>query len=350
MYDVQHRGNQIEVNARSAAASYLSVVGIVIVIFFVGILTRPTDYADIDNYSIYLSQLVHNPPENWYYFEVFSNIYLLILYHLFGNVDAAIVAAHYVLGAMFVIMLWISAPPQRTPWQSLIFMFAFLGALLAFVTLRATPTYFLVTIAVGRAARRDVKAWVYLALAACFHAAALLAAPPLAILYFRSALPRLLRIDRPAWVFLLAIVFLGGVRAAAPALSESAISVFGSVPVLSKYLTYAEAVNSANQATSFGHYIFFASVTLFTLVFLAKITEENKVLVEYTLISYVIYTALFLSVAPVVSVRQTPFWLMPMILRYPWYRIGIRGITAPVFLAGCAGLFYFQFTQVYLWP
>ncbi|RYF21576.1 MAG: hypothetical protein EOO77_05760 [Oxalobacteraceae bacterium] len=310
--------------------------------------TDSRDYADSDTYLIYLSQLVHFPQSNWYYFEAFSNFYFLFLYWFVGSVDRAIEIAHYLLGVMFLGFMILAAPPRYTPWQSLLFMSALLGSLLAFVTLRATPSYFLLAISVHYAMDRNPRTWILLVVAAMFHASAFLAALPLTLLYFRDALPDLLKADRPVRLFAVALAFFIAIGVLAPQISKGVMSLFESIPILSKYVVYSVEASASKQGTSINHYIFFAFLAAFLLFFFIFSDARNKRLNEYLLFSFLIYIALFAGVSPVAAVRQAPFWLMPMIPLYPWKRVGVSMITIPLFVIFCAGLFYFQFSQVYL--
>lgn len=330
------------------AGYWFSLVGIALCILVIDLNTHANDYADLDTYLVYLSQLVHFPPDNWYYFEALSNFYLLFIHWLTDSVDQAVVVAHYLLGVMFVGFLAYASPPGRSSWPSLVFMFALLGSLLAFVTLRATPAYFLVAIGVRYALDRDRKTWACLVIATLFHASALLAAAPLAFLYFRDSLPSLLRAERPIRLFVIAVALFAVIGILGSQISKVAVSLIESIPILSKYVTYTDQNSSPNQATSLNHYLFFAFVSVFAFFFFVFSNEKNRRLNEYVLISFVLYAVLFAGISPVAAVRQAPFWLMPMIGLYPWRRVGVTEATAPLFVLACAGLFYFQFEQVYL--
>ena len=330
------------------AAYWLSLFIIASCILVIDLNTNAKDYADIDTYLIYLSQLVNFPDNNWYYFEAFSNFYLLFIHWLVRSVDESIEFAHYLLGIIFFSLLVIALPPKQSSWKSLLFVFAMFGPLLAFVTLRATPSYFLVAVGVQCAMRRSPKTWIYLSAAFFFHASALLAAGPIMFLYFRDSLPTVFRAERPVRLFVIATVLLVVVGIIAPQITKNAITLFESVPVLSKYIAYTDQGSSINESTSLSHYIFFVFVSGFTLLFLVFPVGNNRHLNEYVLISYVLYAALFVGISPVAAVRQAPFWLIPMIASYPWQRVWITETMTPLFLLVCGGLCYFQFGQVYL--
>lgn len=333
---------------RGNAPYWITLFCIGLCVLVIDFNTNPRDYADSDTYLIYLSQLVHFPQANWYYFEAFSNFYLLFIYWFVDSVDRAIVIAHYLLGVMFLGFMVFAAPPRYTSWQSLLFMSALLGSLLSFVTLRATPSYFLLVISVHYAMDRNPRAWILFVAAAMFHASAFLAFPPLALLYFRDALPNRLRADRPVRLFVVALAFFIVIAALSLQISNGVMSLFESIPILSKYVVYSVQETSDKQATSLNHYIFFAFLAIFLLFFFVFSNEKNRRMNEYLLTSFLIYVTLFSGVSPVAAVRQAPFWLMPMIPLYPWKQIGMSTITIPLFVVFCAGLFYFQFSQVYI--
>jgi hypothetical protein len=235
-------------------------------------------------------------------------------------------------------------PARRSPWPTLLFMFAILGPLLAFVTMRATPAYFLVAIAVRYAIDRRIIAWLFLLLAAMFHISALLAAVPLGLLYFERNLPGMLRSNRSRKFYLFITLTIVAFGAILPALSSSVTSVVKSIPVISKYDVYTDSIATE---TRIGHYIFLVFISILTVIFLMARNELSGKLSIYVMSSFALYVVMFFSASPVAAFRQTPFWIMPMIALLPWERIGLTKATAPLFVIACAVLFVFQFGQVY---
>lgn len=340
-YLVSHKSNQY-------SSYWLFYAIIALTILVIDLSTHAYNYADFANYLIYLSQLVHFPPDNWYYFEALSNYYLLLINWFIDSVDQSAVVAHYLLGLTFLGFLVIVFPPGRTQWQSLIFLFAVFGSLLSFVTLRATPAYFLVALAVRYAANRNPKAWASFIIASLFHTSALLAIIPLLILYFRTSLPHYMRPSRPIRLFVISAILFSIVAIVFPQVFKSSLLLFESVPAFSKYLAYTADSVSENTTTSLSHYIFFIFIVVFTFLFFLFPTKQSGFLDVYVISSFIIYASLFAAVSPVAAVRQAPFWLMPMIGLYPWRRVGVTSAMTPLFVLACIGLFYFQFNQVYL--
>lgn len=334
------------VKAESQASYWVTYAVIAFVIALFGIFTYPPRYADFDTYVYYLDALVYYPPPSWTYFEVLSNLNLLAAHWITRSVLSGIVFAHYLLGIVFLLAMPMAYPPRRTSWSALLFTFAVLGPLLAFVTLRATPAYFLIAIGVQHAMHRRPIAWLCLAAAAMFHISALLAAPSLALLYFERNLPPFLRSGQSRRYYLtVALVFIG-VAAILPQLSGNLNSLVKSIPVLTKYDVYTDVSETA--VTQVGHYIFLAFVVLLTIVFLSFQSEASRKLNVYVLTSFVLYVVLFFATSPVVAFRQTPFWIMPVIATLPWDRLGVRRAAVPAFVAACAVLTMFQFFQVYV--
>lgn len=325
--------------------SYRVVYGaIALVILGIDLFTEPTRYADLDTYVYYLDALVHFPPASWMYFEVFSNIYLLAAHWLTQSVFSGVILAHYVLGLVFVASLGTAFPSKRSSWPTLLFLFAMLGPLLAFVTMRATPAYFLVAIGVRHAIDRRPSAWLFLALASFFHISSLLAAAPMALLYFERNLPKLLRSNRSRKFYLFITLGVVAFGAILPQLSGSVTSVIQSIPVISKYDVYTDSISTE---TRIGHYIFLAFVSMFTIAFLIARNEISGKLNVYVIASFALYVLMFFSASPVAAFRQAPFWIMPMIAVLPWESLGLKKSTAPLFAIACAALFVFQFGQVY---
>jgi hypothetical protein len=305
--------------------SYRMVYGaMALVILGIDIFTQPTRYADLDTYVYYLDALVHYPPDSWMYFEVLSNIYLLV--------------SHWLMQSVFLAVILSSS------WPTLLFMFAILGPLLAFVTMRATPAYFLVAIAVRYAIDRRISAWLFLVLAAMFHISALLAAVPLGLLYFERNLPGMLRSNRSRKLYLFITLTVIAFGAILPELSSGVTSVIKSIPVISKYDVYTESIATE---TRIGHYIFLLFVSVLTIIFLMARDELSAKLSVYVMASFALYVVMFFSASPVAAFRQTPFWVMPMIALLPWKKVGLTKATAPLFVIACAVLFVFQFGQVY---
>ena len=330
----------------SAASYWMTYVAIAFVILIVDIFTDPARYADFDTYVYYLDALVYYPPKSWLYFEVLSNLNLLSAHWLTRSVLSGIVFAHYMLGIIFLLAMPIAYPPRRTSWPALLFTFAVLGPLLAFVTLRATPAYFLIAIGVHFAIDRRPMAWLCLAAATSFHISSLLAAIPLALLYFERSLPAMFRSDRSRINYLRIVIAIGLIGAVLPNLSGSLDAIIKSIPVISKYEVYTEVNETA--VTQIGHYIFLVFVVLLTVSFMAVQSDASRKLNIYVLASFIIYIMLFMAASPVVAFRQTPFWIMPLIAALPWSKLGVRRATVPLFVFACAVLGAFQFSQVYV--
>lgn len=310
----------------------------------VAIFTDPTRYADLDTYVYYLDSLIHFPSKSSIYFELLSNAYLGLSYWLTKSVLSAIILAHYCLSVIFLAFLATVFTSQRSPWTALLFTFAILGPLLAFVTMRATPAYFLVAIGVRYAMDRRPSAWLFFIAASLFHISSVLAALPISILYFEPYLPKILRANKSRKLYISIIVIIFAIGGLLPQLSGSVTSLIQSIPLVSKYDVYTDIKSSPTQI---GHYIFLAFVTILTILFLTIKNNESEKLSVFVLTSFAIYILLFFSSSPVAAFRQAPFWLMPMIATLSWEKFGIKNSTAVIFVFGCAGLFIFQFTQIY---
>ncbi len=325
---------------------WITYGAIALVIMLFGIFTDPTRYADFDTYVYYLDALVYYPPPNWMYFEFFSNFNLLGAYWLTRSVLSAIVLAHYILGIVFLLATLVAYPARRTSWQALLFTFAVLGPLLAFVTLRATPAYFLIAISVRYAVDRRPVAWLCLAMAASFHISALLAAPAMILLYFERNLPSMIQSNRSKSYYLKVALCIIAVCVVLPSLSGSFNSIVKSIPVISKYEVYTDV--SEGSVTQVGHYIFLVFISTLVLLFIRAQNEVSRRLNVYVLVSFALYVLLFFATSPVVAFRQTPFWIMPLIAVLPWDRLGVLRATGPAFVMVCAVLMIFQFSQVYV--
>lgn len=326
--------------------AYFTTYGaIAMVVLIVNVFTDPARYADLDAYVYYLDTLVHFPPDSWLYFEVFSNIFLLTSYWLTLSVFSGVILAHYLIGIIFVLAMPAAFPLRRSPWPALLFMFAILGPLLAFVTMRATPAYFLVAVAVRHAMERRWTAWILLAAATLFHISSLLAFVPMALLYFEHMLPDFMRRNHSSRYYLFGTIIIMAFGAILPQVSSSVAGAIQSIPVISKYEVYA---NVSENQTQIGHYIFLLFAFGLTLAFMISARNEAHRLKIYIISSFLLYVVMFFSASPIAAFRQAAFWIIPMIAMLPWERVGINKITTPLFVVACAGLFVFQFQQVYM--
>ncbi|WP_417794691.1 EpsG family protein [Terasakiella pusilla] len=325
-------------------AYWLAYTIIAATVLVVNLTTDALRYADMDTYIYYLNSLVYFPPDSLMYFEVFSNIYLLASYWFMQSDVYGVVLAHYVLGFIFVLGLRFVIPPGKASWAALLFTFALVGPLLAFVTIRATPAYFLVAVATQLAMNRRWTSWVILSAAAMFHISALLAAIPMAILYFDHVLPEPLRDGGSRKISVSIILAIAVFGAVIPTLSVNITDLIQSIPVISKYSAYAI---SGSSETKIEHLIFFGFVASLTVLFMIAQTTQSKKLTSYVIASFVIYAVIFFSTSPVAAYRQAPFWLISLIAVLPWARVGVKGPTVYVFVMICAGMFAFQFQGVY---
>lgn len=339
-------GNHQPRHANVSLGYWTTLFGVGICILTISLFTRASGFADFDTYVLYLDQLVHFPPSGILVFEGLSNVYLLSIHWIFRSVETTIVFAHYLLGLIFLIGILRTFPPGKTSWQSLLFAFSIVGPLLAFVTLRATPAYFLIAISARHARTRDFRALACFILAVSFHISSTLAAIPLLLLFFRDNLPDSLKMDHPIILTggVLAIILVGLI---VPELSNTLTNLIKSIPFLSKFAAYTDQEIVSVSVNSLNHYIFLAFTFIFTAMFFWFSDQEGKIWSGYVLASFAIYLALFFQASPVAAFRQAPFWLLPMIAVFPWHRIGVYKAMAPLFMVFCIALFYFQFDQVY---
>jgi hypothetical protein len=325
---------------------WMAFCSIAISVILVELLTDPLQYADIDSYILYLDQLVHFPPKTLYIFEPLSNLYFLGIHWIFGSVETSIVVSHYMLGAIFVTFMGIIYSERHSSWHSIIFIFAIIGPLLAFITLRATPAYFLIAISARHAHTHDRRSLAYFVAAVLFHASALLTAIPLLLLYFHDSLPKLLKIEKPAILIGILLVF-GVAVISVPQISSLMNSLFQSIPFLSKFTAYTDQSNVANTVNNFNHYIFFGFAIVLASAFFWLAPVHIAKMHVYIISSLIIYFVLFFLTSPVAAFRQAPFWMMPMIAAFPWRKAGVTEAISPLFALFCAVLFYLQLMQVY---
>lgn len=334
-------------NKASSAPYYAALCLIAVTIVVTAVFTKTSRFADYDTYTFYIDNLVHFPSWDWLKLEPLSNIYLWICYWLSLDVLSTNDLAHTILLISFPLLLWVSFRPAATPWPALLAILGLFGPLLAFVTLRATPAYLIATWAVYEASAQRRRAFLLIVFALGFHFSAIMAIPPLLMLYFRDRLPKWARFERPGMLLLLGATTIAAVFTFANTLAGAALSYLENIPFLSKYVVYSASYNEKLQ-TSLNHYIFLGISSTFLIAYLLMAKEEARRLNIYIVSSYLVYVGLFLAASPVAAFRQTPFWILPMIGTFPWHRLAIKGPVALLFLLACEAMFIVQVDSVYL--
>ena len=330
---------------------YPSVATMAVCVLLVNLFIAPNRFADYYQYLLITDGLVYFYSGSWLGFEAGSNLIFLSLRLLTGDTVTAVNLAHYLLGAVYIYLYFLIVREEQVGWRGVLITFALYGSLLAFVTIRATPAYLLVTIAALQATRGRVSA-VWLALAATlFHVSAVLAVPPIVLSVAQNRLRGLQWITYSTralvGVVLGAMLLFGLLRAA---FASALNAVIGAIPFLSKYVVYTAALDPLNDkgggASSVNHLIYAIVLSVMVLLSLLMPEERCRRMRGYVLASYAVF--LLLQFSPITAYRQSQYWTLPLMLVFPWHRFAPPGVAAIALVAVSLLLFMLTTRGVYL--
>lgn len=311
-------------------------------IVIVNLFIPATKFADFPVYLWITDALYYYNPGGWFGFEAGSNLLFIGLRALTGNTVMAISVAHYLLGAFFVFAMLRFAQRDEVGWRGMLMAFGLYGALLSFVTIRATPAYMLVTFGALEIARGRARGVLFALLGTMFHVSAILAVPPMIVGLAQNRL-RVLSWMTDSTKALVAVVGLGMLLfGLLQGLFNSALlAVVNAIPFLNKYIVYTAGLDpiNANQSggRSINHLIYAVVVSAFVFAFVIVRNETCRRLRGYVLTSYILF--LILEIAPVTAYRQSQFWMLPALFVFPWQLLAPTGLRAWLF----GGLFILSF-------
>jgi len=314
------------------AATFIAACVVLLNLFY-----APARFADYDQYLVLTDGLYFFAAGRWLDFELGSNLLFLTLRILTGNTIRSVNLAHYILGAAYIYFTFRLAHRNEVGWRGLLVVFALYGALLAFVTIRATPAYMLVALAALDVTRGRKRAVTLVLAATLFHVSALLALPPILAGLAQNRLRSLQWITQSAKAVFAVIGAAVAVFAFLYGAFASLLSnLVALVPFLNKYDVYTaslDPLSGSEGGLSTNHLIYAVLMTTFALVFVAMPDERCRRLRLFVLISCVIF--LLLEFAPVTAYRQSQFWTIPAMLIFPWQRFAPGGVRAIAFTILC---------------
>lgn len=306
--------------------------------------TSPWNFPDFDTYLLVSDTLAFQPLRDNLIFEPLSTGFILSLRYLTGNSLDGLIAAHWVLSAIFVIGFYKVMAASQQDWRAALVTVGLYGSLLAFVTVRATPAYLLVWLAAIYASQGRISSLLLALTAIGFHSSAALAIPAILVCYLQQKN----RIFASFWrnniligstVALIAVLFSLSYLVLVDYL-YTVINLLG--PFLGKYMVYVSAFEGnegSSQATSDSavfHLGYLIGASLLTIAFIAAQGEGAKRLRSYVILSFFVFV--FLSASPVSAYRQSLFWTVPAILYLPWRRFSVSGFgTVAICIFGLIG-------------
>ena len=299
----------------------------VVTTLLVRLWTTPGQFADNEVYVDIAGDLRTAQFADLFPLEPLSRGWLALLSASITNPVAAIDLASWINSGIFVLLLGFLALNRSVNWRGLVLVWGLYGALLAFVTLRATPAYLLVVWAVLTMQQAPRRAIALTVLASGFHISAVMVLPPMLLQLMLNRLP-------PAayerWSMRIGGALIAAGCATYVALNLSGevaanlmTSVFGIHEDFAKFFVYAEAIGSEQ---SLFHRAYFAGLVLLLLVALGLGGRDSRRSLPYACLSLVIMA--MTSPSPVVAFRQSLFWAAPLLLTMPWKTI-VPGPLSP---------------------
>ncbi|MGH6697160.1 hypothetical protein [Sphingopyxis sp.] len=283
--------------------------------------------ADYDAYAYFTDVYWSGFDRSWILSEPFGWGSLLALRWVTGSTHYAIVAAHWLLSLTTCAAILLLSYRYRLKWQGVMMSIAMFGPLLAIVTIRATPAYLLCVGAALLAARGSLFALALVGLAILFHNTAILALIPILLILFQNKFPNSVKIFENKTVIIVASAITGLIflfyRQDLFNLFENIIAI--APGFMQKYVVYftsggsEAAVNAAREPTSLFHIFFIAGATLMFTLYIFLSGEEQRTYRLFAISSFAIY--IVLSTNPVTSFRQSIFWIIPILLTFPWEKL-----------------------------
>jgi len=283
--------------------------------------------ADYDAYAYFTDVYWSGFDRSWILSEPFGWGSLLLLRWVTGSTHYAIVAAHWLLSLTTRAAILLLSSRYRLKWQGVMMSIAMFGPLLAIVTIRATPAYLLCVGAALLAARGSLFAVVLAGLGVLFHNTTILALIPIFLILFQKKFPNSVKIfeNKVAIIVISAItgiIFLF--------YRQDLFNIFENIIALApgfmqKYVVYftsggsEAAVNAAREPTSLFHIFFIAGATIMFAMYIFLSGEEQRPYRLFAISSFAIY--IVLSTNPVTSFRQSIFWIIPILLTFPWEKL-----------------------------
>jgi hypothetical protein len=320
----------------------LALAFVAFVTLSVRVVLPPSEFADFETYVEIASDLAGSSLTSIWPLEPLSRGLLLWSTDITGRAEAATIVVHWLNSLIFLSGIALLSTQRKQDWPGMLLVWGLYGALLGFVTLRATPAYLLVAYAALRHWDRPLKGGLVILLASGFHASALLMLPPLMLNAWLShgrnqAIARRASPGRVMWVLFCICCYsavTGGIGNAG-----MIADVLLSNEITSKYAVYADFVAIADNHQSLSHRVYF--IALAVMVCIAAISREDAVKRIWPYVAVAFLLTALASASPVVAFRLSLFWTIPLLMSFPWSRWTRSELRLPLFTAIAVGLFIF---------
>lgn len=311
-----------------------------------------SEIADYDAYAYFTDVYWSGFDRTWIVSEPLGWGTLLTLRALTGSTNGAIVVAHWLLGVFTCGTILTAAFRYRLRWQGVMLSIAMFGPLLSMVTIRATPAYLLCVIATLIVSKRRALGLGLVAIAILFHNTAILALGPIFIIILQQLFPR---ISAPFQNKLLIVSISAIAGIAFLFFRQELFGIFqdliSAAPgFMQKYVVYftsggtESAINANREEVSIFHILFIIGATLIFILYIMLSDAEQAPYRVFAIASFAIF--IMLSTNPVISYRQSIFWVVPLLLTFPWARlkpaplaaIGVIAFSLAVFPLNVGGV------------
>lgn len=323
-------------------------------VFFIKLLIEPSRFADYFSYVDLTDDYYFFRDENWFLFEPASTSLFIVLKYFFVSTEISVNIAYYLLGIFYVLFISFLSLEFKADWRAVLLCFCVFGALMAFVTIRATPAYFFVALGFIETLRNKNKAFWYFFVAALFHMSAILALIPLIFSLSQNRFASL------SWIYTAGkgtLYLIGTVFFLVATLQiffqEVVFTVVKNVPIMSRYLVYVFSsyedgvINSPTMPeTSIFHFIYLVICSVFVLIFITDRSDICRKSRSYIFISYVIF--ILLQFSPVTAFRQSIFWMFPAIFVFPWSNYTAGSLGAAPLLISAFVIFLYQISTLFI--
>jgi hypothetical protein len=271
---------------------------------------EPAAFKDYEQYLDYLSSI--KTEGLWAGgLDLASNFMFYLAGQFFSDREDALAALYFYLFLVFILFSYYFVLIKKVDWLNFWAFFALFGPLLAFVTIRATPSYFAFIAAffLWRDARA-ILAVFFVLLSALFHFSALLLIPVLLVsIIFHGAFDASSVFRRAAWFlyFLsMSVGFYMTIVGPGPLISGIEVG-----ELLLRYSAYIEEVE---PVSGIFHRIYFwgAAAVATSYLMLSGDDWRCKSLVMFASSQFYL-----VAWSPVLAFRQSIFWVAPILLTLP---------------------------------
>lgn len=308
----------------------LALTSCLTAILIVRVLYSPNQFADYNVYAVIVDNIYYGMGRTFYDVEPANTVIFLWARIIAGDTLLAVDLLHYAMTIGYCISIIFLARTYRSEWLGIVFAVAVFAPLLAFVTVRATPAYVALGFAVVLAYRGHWGTLALIALASLFHSSAAIGALPVLVLFLQRRFGLFRWLNRSTPTFLIG----GGLLAFISILfqqqfSDAMLFIISAIGISDKYLVYVSAMQTSTAAGSAIDPIsmydraYSAIVAVITLAALLQKNQRSVELRGYVLASFIIFVGLTFS--PVAAFRQSLYWLLPVMLAFPWRQSGFRG-------------------------